>query len=72
MSRNVIYIYSDYCPRFDQNRSIRVTYAEINLIGQFKPGYKKISYSCEYSDDCPHLDEYGRCPVCLSSPDEPR
>ena len=41
------------------------------LWGQEKPGYKKLSFSCENGSVCPHLDQWGRCPLLLEAPDEP-
>lgn len=69
MFRRTIYkIYSGDCPRFNRYQEIEVEYQEVPRAGHQKSGYKRVSYECPHSNDCPHMDEYGRCPVCLSTP----
>lgn len=74
VNRKIRYQHTDFCPYHNSPYSIFVTYAEIHSIGQASPGYKAMSYSCDCSDTCPYpsQDPYGRCPVFLTSPDEPR
>ena len=72
MSRKITYQYSGQCPKCNGPHSISITYAEIPIVGQSAPGYKKMSFTCDWSEDCLYMDEYGRCPVLLSAPDKPR
>lgn len=73
MAYNYDYRYTSQCPYLKCEHSICITYAEIPILGQMSPGYKKMSYGCDYFDECPYPehDEYGRCPLFISAPDEP-
>lgn len=71
MSRQISCQYTDFCPRLNENHTIAVKYTEIPILGSHNPGYKIISYECEYSEDCTYQDKFGRCTVFLSAPDEP-
>lgn len=64
----VSFLYSDFCPYAKANRAIHIDSTEISP----SLGYKKLGYLCEDSESCPHLDEYGRCPIFLKAPSEPR
>lgn len=71
MTKYYKFTYTGHCPYLSESHQILIDTAEIRAIGMTAPGYKKTGYSCEYSEDCPHLDEYGRCPLFISAPDEP-
>lgn len=73
MRYNLIYRHTDFCPYLGCDHSIKITYAEIPIVGRLSPGYKAMSYSCDLSEECPYpqKDQYGRCPVYLSAPNEP-
>lgn len=73
MARTITYTHSGTCPYVEGIHSIHVNYTEVNMVGRSSPGYKKISYSCELSNECPYpgRDQFGRCPVFMSSPDKP-
>lgn len=70
MNNLVVTYYSDICPRFDEYRTIEIRYAVIPILGR-SPGYKKMSFTCDDGTDCPHLDQWGRCPLMIDAPDEP-
>ncbi len=72
MAKYYSFIYTGQCPYLKSSHSIRIETAEVSSLGKLSPDYKKMGYSCEHSDDCPHLDEYGRCPVFIAAPDGPR
>ena len=72
MAKYDSFVYTGKCPYLKSPQSIRVETSEIHILGNLSPGYKKVGYFCDYSEDCPHLDEYGRCPVFISAPNEPR
>jgi hypothetical protein len=82
---NVIVLYADTCPFKERQQSITIKLAEIRICGQSKPSYKKLSYDCDYTDECPYVaqdkygrcpyvaqDKYGRCPLFLKAPSEPK
>ena len=71
MSRSVFKLYTGICPRSDCYQTIQIKYEAIHMWGQEKPGYKKLSFSCENGSGCPHLDQWGPCPLLLEAPDEP-
>lgn len=72
MYHETIYrIYSGECPRFNRQQDIRIEYQEILQSGGRKPGYKKMQCECPHISDCPHLDEWHRCPIFLAAPDDP-
>ena len=73
MTKTILTAYCGDCPYLGELHTIRIKYAEVALPKQLKPGYKRLSYSCNMSDDCPYPqnDKYGRCPVFLNSPNEP-
>lgn len=60
-----------YCPKFENNATICVEYARIPILGQASCGYKKMSFECDYAEDCECLDAWGRCPILVAAPDEP-
>ena len=57
-NESVFYNISGYCPYLDKENYITAKYAVIYLSGQLSPGYKLLSYKCEYSNGC---DE--NCPL---------
>lgn len=73
MSETITYRFSGSCPYTEKPQNITLEYYKIPITGCSDPCYKKGSYSCEYANECsyPDRDPYGRCPVYLSSPDEP-
>ena len=71
MVRHIETLYRDVCPRFDRITEISVKYVEIPILGKMSPGYKKTSFYCADVNDCPKLDEYGRCPLVIKAPDSP-
>ena len=74
MPTTITYRFSGNCPYTGEQQTIKLEYSKILMVGFSDPGYKKGSYSCPHSAECPYPDRdpYGRCPVYLSSPDEPR
>lgn len=69
MNKFIFKRYTGFCPRFCENRTIRIQYAVISMQGQ-PPGYKKMSFTCDDGTDCPHLDQKGRCPLLIDAPDK--
>lgn len=74
MQRTLTYNFNFQCPYLNRPHSISIDYIEFFMCGTNHPCYKKGSYSCDEIDDCPFpsKDEWGRCPVYLKAPDEPR
>lgn len=73
MTRKVTVHYSSDCPYTKQEQDIQITYGEVRLLGSVTPGYKLMSYSCPYSDECPYppKSRMGYCPVVESAPKRP-
>lgn len=69
MNKSIFKRYTGFCPRFDENRPIQIRYAVIPILGR-SPGYKKMSFTCDYREDCPHLDQRGNCSLMIAAPDE--
>ncbi len=69
MTKYYTFSYSGLCPNLNSRQSIQIETAEIDSSGKLSPDYKKMGYSCEHSEDCPYLDEYGQCPLFISAPD---
>lgn len=60
-----------YCPKINDTRTILISYDKLFFSGDPAPHYAKAEYSCDGSSGCPHLDQYGRCPVYLLAPEKP-
>lgn len=73
MSKIVSKSFSSNCPYLNRVHSIDIDYAKIQVLGQAIPGYKSISYSCDFSEECPYpnQDRFGRCPVYLAASEKP-
>ena len=57
---------TDTCPETKQTQTVYVTFAEIQAVGMPKPGYKALSYRCEYGSEygCKTNGEDGtECPL---------
>ena len=52
MARNITYLVRGQCPYTNEQRTIRVTAAEIHFIGSLTPGYENLSFSCNDGIDC--------------------
>lgn len=73
MSRKITICYSSDCPYTKQEQTVMITYKEISLLHSSFKGYKIISYTCPYGEECPYPfqshTEY--CPVVDSAPEQP-
>ena len=71
---NIHTIYTAECPYTNKYKSITIDYAVIHIAGKLSPEYKKMSYKCDLIHECPYpdQDEYGRCPLYISSPSQPK
>jgi hypothetical protein len=73
LDKTIKYIYTGSCPYTSSPQAITIDYFEIPIAGNLLPGYKKSVYSCPLFNECPYpkQDQYRRCPVYLSAPNEP-
>lgn len=71
MTKMIYSKHSENCPYTNSLHTIDVKYAEIP--NQLHPGYKLMSYSCCFSEECPYpkKDPFGRCPVFMTAPQQP-
>lgn len=62
-----------YCPKFDENKTIEVTFQELNLLGQLQPHYKRLGYRCDHEalNGCNVSDENRMCPIYASTSNYP-
>lgn len=65
--------YTGDCPYLNDEHTIYIECAEITVAGNPNPGYKKLSYECDYVNECPYPDQdrWGRCPLYISAPSHP-
>lgn len=63
--------FNEYCPQYNEQRTILIEFAEVSFIGSLSPEYKKMSFRCNDVDICKYLDEYGRCPIYVKAPHNP-
>lgn len=73
MARKITIHHSSDCPYLGQEQAVKITYAEIPLLGSLASGYKIIGFSCPYGDECPYpaKSRAGYCPVVDSAPERP-
>lgn len=73
MGKVIKYSFKSKCPYLNKSHTIFIDYHEVHMCGSTNPGYKKGNYSCDVTN-CPYpsKDAYGRCPVYLNSPSQPR
>ncbi len=59
------------CPYTGSSQRLQVDFSEVKSIGTLQTSYRKMSYDCPLSAQCPndYKDQYGRCPAYLSIPD---
>lgn len=60
MGRKIAVMTSGFCPEVNKNMRIRVSFEELNFIGDMNTYYKKIGFLCE------HYSENG-CTTCGST-----
>ena len=58
--------FTGFCPKFNEERSIRIKYDEY-LPNEFK----KLEDDCAYKFDCEHVDRFDRCPISVTAPENP-
>jgi hypothetical protein len=69
MAKKFTYTFTSDCPYTESKQSIQIDYLEVPILGTMSNGNRKDIYFCPNSDECPHLDQYGRCPVYLQAPE---
>jgi len=69
---NRIYNFRSKCPKLETLHSITIEYAEVNVCGDSKTYYTKLSYSCNEGYDCTFKDKYGSCPIYKIAPNNPQ
>ena len=69
---NIRYSFKSEGPHLGKSHLIIVEYAKIEVCGTTETLYKKMSYTCREGSDCTFKDEYGRCPLYLDAPSNPK
>lgn len=59
-----------YCPVQQDYETIEIDTVEIRMAGRATPGYKKVSFFCDYANSC-SCDISNECPVFLEAPSNP-
>ena len=68
MDRIVTVNYRSNCPYRQRQQNIKIKYFEMPLAGTPRPEYKKRSFSCDYEEECPCIDNHDGCPVYQEAP----
>lgn len=68
------YHFTGDCPQTKTKQDIQINYFEITQTCSATHAYKKDAYYCPLKQDCPfpNEDDFGRCPVYLAAPNQPR
>lgn len=62
--------FSGYCPYFERQMDIEITYRVISILGDRSPHHIKCNCYCDYMDECSYARRTGSCKVFESAPED--